>query len=30
MFIAAPKWKQLQHPSADEWINKMWCATQIN
>ena len=25
LFITAKKWKQFKRPSADEWMNKMWC-----
>lgn len=25
LFIIAPKWKQLECLSRNEWINKMWC-----
>ena len=25
LLTAAKKWKQPKCPSADEWINKMWC-----
>lgn len=24
LFTVDKRWKQLRHPSADEWINKTW------
>ena len=25
LFIMANMWKQTKHPSADDWLKKMWC-----